>query len=136
MSFLGFLTKRKQASGSKRKGQSATTSRRPSSRRASQGRATKARKSSVQRQTAQETPVGKITHYFPHIPAGVVRVEKGTLRIGDTIHIKGPTTDFTQEVASMEIDHVPIRTSEKGKEIGLLVKERVRQNDVVYKIKA
>lgn len=79
-------------------------------------------------------PIGKVTHYFPHVKAGVVRVTRGTLVLGDMIHIKGHTTDFKQRVASLQLDHQPIQKAEKGQEVGLQVKSRVRQRDLVYKL--
>lgn len=77
--------------------------------------------------------IGTITHYFPKVMAGVVKL-KGTLTLGDMLKIKGHTTDFNQTVTSIQIDRVPITTAKKGQEIGLLVSSRVRRRDVVYKI--
>jgi len=78
--------------------------------------------------------IGKITHYFPKAKAGVMKITKGTLALGDVIHIKGHTTDFKQKVYSIQLDRVPLEKASKGQEIGLRVKSRVRQHDVVYKI--
>lgn len=77
--------------------------------------------------------IGLITHYFPHVQAAVIKL-KGPLAKGDTVKIKGYTTDLTQIVASMQIDRVDIQTAKKGDEIGLQVSSRVRQQDKVYKI--
>jgi putative protease len=81
----------------------------------------------------KEKIVGIITHYFPKVSAGVVKL-KAPLALGDNIKIKGHTTDFTQTVTSMQINHVPIQKAKRGQEIGLLVNYRVRKNDIVYKI--
>jgi len=78
--------------------------------------------------------VGIVTHYFPHVRAGVIKL-KAPLAVGDMIKVKGHTTDFTQAVSSMQIDRVPIKQGKKGQEIGLLVDSRARQHDVVYKVK-
>ena len=77
--------------------------------------------------------IGKVTHFFPKVKAGVVKITKGTLAVGDTIHIKGHTTDFKQKVNSIQLDRAPLRKAVKGQEIGLRVKSRVRQHDIVYK---
>ena len=74
--------------------------------------------------------IGIITHYFPHVQAAVVKLS-APLNLGDTIKLKGHTTDFTQTVTSMQIDRVPITQAQKGQEIGLMVVSRVRRNDVV-----
>lgn len=76
--------------------------------------------------------IGIVTHYFPKVRAAVVKL-KVPLSTGDMVKIKGHTTDFTQTITSMQIDHVPINTAKKGDEIGLLVDSRVRANDIVYK---
>jgi len=81
----------------------------------------------------KEELIGKITHYFDKIGVGVVEIEKGKLEVGDTIHIKGATTDFEQEVESMQIEHEQVSKAKKGDAIGLKVKERVREGDEVYK---
>ena len=76
--------------------------------------------------------IGIITHYFPKVRAAVVKL-KTTLSVGETIKIKGHTTDFMQSVVSMQLDHVPINSAKPGQEIGLMVNSRVRQHDTVYK---
>ena len=77
--------------------------------------------------------IGKVTHYFPKVKAAVIKITKGPLRIGEVVYIKGHTSDFEQKVASMQIEHVPIKVAKKGDIIGLKVKLRVREGDVVFK---
>jgi len=74
--------------------------------------------------------IGIITHYFPKVRAAVVKLN-APLKVGDTIKVKGHTTDFIQTITSMQIDRVPITEAQKGQEIGLLVNSRVRQHDIV-----
>ena len=50
------------------------------------------------------------------------------------LHYIGHTTDFTEAVASMEIDNQPVDEAKAGDLIGIKVKERVRENDKVYKV--
>ncbi len=77
--------------------------------------------------------VGVILHYYNHIQVAVVRLSD-TLKKGDRIRIKGHTTDFEQDVTSMQIEHNTIETAEKGQEIGMKVNDKVREQDKVYKI--
>jgi len=80
-----------------------------------------------------EEEVGKISDYFAKI--GVAAIElTGTLSVGDTIHIKGHTTDFTQNVDSMQIEHQNVEKANPGDSIGIKVKDRVRDHDIVYKV--
>jgi putative protease len=91
------------------------------------------KKKAVVTQKPKEKIVGLVTHYFPHVRAAVIKL-KAPLNVGDGIKVKGHTTGFSQNVTSMQIDHVPINAAKKGQEIGLLVDSRVRQHDVVYKL--
>lgn len=81
----------------------------------------------------KENIIGEVTHYFPKVRAAVIKL-KAPLATGDTVKIKGHTTDFQQNISSMQVDHVPISQAKKGQEIGLLVDSRVRQHDIVYKV--
>lgn len=80
--------------------------------------------------------IGIVTHYFPHVEAAVVKLTKGPLSVGDTIVIKGHTTDFKEKVGSLQLDHVAVESASLGQEIGLKVKNRVREHDAVYKLVA
>ncbi|MEW6009260.1 MAG: hypothetical protein AB1629_06480 [Candidatus Omnitrophota bacterium] len=78
--------------------------------------------------------LGEISHFYPKVSAAVLTLKRGELKLGDRIRVVGHSTDFEQEVGSMQIDHQAIPLAKKGDEIGLEVKARVRQNDKVYKI--
>ena len=78
--------------------------------------------------------VGRITHYFSKIDVAVIEL-KAALSVGETIAVKGPTTDFEQNVDSMQIEHKNVQRAEAGQSIGLKVMQRVRETDVVYKKK-
>jgi translation elongation factor EF-1alpha len=80
-----------------------------------------------------EEEVGRITHYFPRINVGVVELTKGSLKVGDTIHVKGHTTDFFQKVESMQMEHAPVQSAKTGESFGLEVESQVRQHDLVFK---
>lgn len=81
-----------------------------------------------------ETKVGRVTQYFSKAGVAGVQVTDGPLAVGDTIHVKGHTTDFTQAVESMQIEHAAVQRADPGQLIGLRVKERVREHDVVYRV--
>jgi len=76
--------------------------------------------------------VGTITHYFPKIEVAIVEVT-APIAVGDTIRIKGTTTDFEQTIKSMEIEHKKIEKAKAGDSIGLKVEDKVRERDIVYK---
>ena len=66
--------------------------------------------------------------------SNAVNLTDGSLRVGDKILIKGHTTNFEQIIDSMQIEHKSVDKAEKGQSVGIKVKDRVRPNDVVYKI--
>jgi len=78
-----------------------------------------------------EEKIGDVTHYFGNIPAGIIKLT-GTLKIGDRIHLKGHTTDFEQEITSMQISHKDVKTAKKGDEVGIQITDRVREGDEVF----
>jgi putative protease len=82
-----------------------------------------------------EEEIGHITHYFPKIGVAVIEVTAGSLKIGETIHIKGHTSDFTQTVESLQQEHLSLPEVKKGGSAGMKVKEHVREGDRVFKVK-
>jgi len=77
--------------------------------------------------------IGVVTHYFSHLAVAVVKLEAARLRVGDTIHIRGHTTDFKQRVDSLQVNHAPVQEAGPGDDFGLKVREHAREHDVVYK---
>jgi putative protease len=81
----------------------------------------------------EKLELGRITHYFAK-PGVAALVLKGELKVGDKISIEGHTTDFEQTVESMQIEHDIVESAKAGDSVGIKVKDRVREHDVVYKI--
>ena len=78
--------------------------------------------------------IGKVVHYFGHIEVAVIKLS-GPLAQGDNIKITGgENTDFDQAVDSMEIDHKTLKKAKKGQEVGMKVKEKVREGYKVLKL--
>jgi translation elongation factor EF-1alpha len=78
--------------------------------------------------------VGVIVKFFAKPSVAAIEVSSGTIKVGDVLKYQGHTTDFTEEVASMELDNQPIEEAKVGDLVGIKVKERVRENDKVYKV--
>jgi putative protease len=81
-----------------------------------------------------EEKIGIVEHFFNKVSVAAIKITNGELKIGDTIHIVGAHTDFTQKIDSMEINRNPVETVKVGDDVGIKVKDRVREHDVVYKI--
>jgi putative protease len=82
-----------------------------------------------------EEPIGVVTHYYTHLQVAIVKLETGNLRVGEVVHIKGHTSDFTQPVESMEVEHMHVNEARSGQSFGLRVKDHAREHDVVYRVK-
>jgi hypothetical protein len=136
--------KAKVKSKSKRKKTSVTKAakapRRKASPKKARPRAKAAIKSKPAGPPARPAPAGKrigvVTHYFGHVSVAIVRLESGTLRVGDTIHIQGHTTDFKQKVESLQVDHLPATQVGPKDDFGLKVIEHAREHDVVFKVRS
>lgn len=81
-----------------------------------------------------EEKIGAVTHYFGNIGVAAVIVTDGELKTGDIIHIKGHTSDFTQTVDSMQMEHESVSVARPGDEVGMKTAEYVREHDAVYKV--
>jgi translation elongation factor EF-1alpha len=81
-----------------------------------------------------EKRIGVVSHYFSKISVAAIELTEGDLKVGDTIHIKGHTTDLTQPVKSIQVEHHNIQAAHSGDSIGLGVLEHVREHDEVFKV--
>jgi len=79
-----------------------------------------------------EVLIGKITHFYSHINVAVLELT-GQLKVGDAVRIVGHTTEFTQTVESLEIEHQKVQSAGPG-EVALKVWEYVRRGDEVFKL--
>jgi hypothetical protein len=89
----------------------------------------------VEEPIVNEEAIGTVTHYYSHLNVAVVQINKGTLKVGDTVHLKGHTTDFSQTVESMEYEHLHIVQAGAGQSVGIRVKDHAREHDIVYLVK-
>ncbi|WP_287155538.1 hypothetical protein [Candidatus Solincola tengchongensis] len=80
-----------------------------------------------------EKQVGRVTHYFSKVGVAAIELED-ELKVGDTIHVKGHTSDWTQKVESMQIEHRPVERAGPGDVVGIKVTEHAREHDVVYRV--
>jgi hypothetical protein len=80
-----------------------------------------------------EDHVGTITHYFSKPEVGVAKLT-ADIKIGDVLHFRGHTTDFEQEITSMQVDHAGVEGAAAGTEVAFKLDERVRKGDEVYRV--
>ena len=82
----------------------------------------------------EEVKIGVVTHYFGKAQVAGIDITDGELKVGDTIHVKGHTSDFSQKIDSMQIEHQSVPVAIKGQSIGIRVIEHAREHDAVYKV--
>jgi len=81
-----------------------------------------------------EEQIGVIVKFFVQPSVAAIEVRNGNFKTGDLLRFKGHTTDFTETVTSMEIENQKVEEAKPGDMVGMKVKERVRENDIVYKV--
>ena len=82
----------------------------------------------------KEQEIGYVSKYFGQISVAAIEITAGKLGVGDTIHIKGHTTDINEKIQSLQIEHNAVENAKKGDSIGIKVTEKVRRKDKVFKI--
>jgi translation elongation factor EF-Tu-like GTPase len=80
-----------------------------------------------------EELVGEVSHWFGKISVAGIKLS-GELAVGDRVHIVGHTTDFEQEIGSMQLDNADVTEAQSGDEIGVKLGSRARPGDSVYKV--
>jgi translation elongation factor EF-1alpha len=81
-----------------------------------------------------ESKIGEVVKFFAKPSVAAIVITADGLKVGDSIHVTGHTTDFTQPVESMQIDNQAVAEAKVGDDVGVKVSERVRPGDVVYRI--
>ena len=76
-----------------------------------------------------EAFIGRIIHYYPRINVGIVELTDGEINLGDVIHVQGKQTNLVQPVDSLQIDHQNISHADKGRRVGIRLKDRVKNHD-------
>ncbi|MBU0613432.1 hypothetical protein KKB10_05485 [Patescibacteria group bacterium] len=79
----------------------------------------------------EEKEIGQISHYYGKVGVGIIELTD-TLKQGDTIHIKGNSTDFEQNISSMEVEHESVEKAGKGDSVGIKVDQKVKEGDLVF----
>ena len=81
-----------------------------------------------------EQKIGIVIHYWGKVGVAGVKVTDGELRVGDTIHVKGHTSDFTQQVESMQVEGQSVDVVRAGDDVGIKTLEHAREHDEVFKV--
>jgi len=82
----------------------------------------------------EEKKVGEVIKFFGKIGVAAIRLTEGGMQVGDHLRIVGHTTDLVQSLDSMQMENQDVLEAGPGADIGIRVKDKVRDHDVVYKI--
>jgi hypothetical protein len=80
-----------------------------------------------------EVEVGKVKHFYNHLYVAVLTLHS-SLMLGDRIHICGHSTDFSQRIGSMEVNHHFVIWVRPGDDVAVKVIEPVHEHDLVYRV--
>ena len=75
-----------------------------------------------------EIEVGVVSAFFAHPVVADIELTSD-LHVGDTIRVKGHTTDLEFRVDSLQIDRQDVDAAQAGQSVGIKVPERVRNGD-------
>src|SRR5947199_5976281 len=78
--------------------------------------------------------VGEVFHFYGKIGVAAIRLTDDGIAIGDTVQIQGPSTNLEQTVETLQIEHADVPRADPGQEVGMKVRDRVREKDFVYKL--
>ncbi len=81
-----------------------------------------------------DVQVGVVKNFFANLSVAAIEVTDGEFQVGDVLWFRGHTTDFKQEVQSIQQEKETIGRAVKGQLVGVKVEERVREKDFVYKV--
>ena len=81
-----------------------------------------------------EVRLGSVIRFFDKTSIAAVKLDFGDLSVGDTVHIKGAETDFTQKIDAMEFDHKPVQKATRGQFTGIKLIAHAKPFDLIYKI--
>jgi hypothetical protein len=84
-------------------------------------------------ESSEGQELGRVEDYFAKVGVIALRLEK-PLEVGDQIRVKGHTTDFTQPVKSIQIEHESVETARRGASVGIKVKKKCRRGDRLLKL--
>jgi len=81
----------------------------------------------------EEQEIGVVDHFFDKISVGIIKLSD-SLKVGETIRIKGKNTDFSQKIESMRIEFDNVIEAGEGDKVGIKVAQLLHANDKVYKV--
>lgn len=83
---------------------------------------------------AREEKIGTVRDYLSRVGVAVIHLTEGHIRVGDHVRISGRTTELTQTVESLQVEHGNVDRAERGSDVALKVRDPVRRKDQVFRV--
>ena len=80
---------------------------------------------------SKDKPIGKVIHWYDKIGVAVVKLAKG-LKVGDSIKVKHGEVEFGEEVASMQLNHEPVKSGKKGEEVAIKLSQKAAEGSEIH----
>lgn len=86
--------------------------------------------------TKTKTYVGRVTNFFAKLNVAEILVESGSLNVGDSLLICGPTTGVIEYIVpEVRVDLKSVQTAIKGEYCSIPINQRLRRSDKIYLFK-
>ena len=82
----------------------------------------------------KDNPIGKVVHWYDKLGVAVIKLNKA-LKVGDEVKVKRGDQEFTETVASMQLDHKSVTSGKKGDEIAVKVSQPAKEGAEIYAVK-
>lgn len=77
-------------------------------------------------------PIGKVVHYYNKLGVAIIDLDKGSLKVGDSIKFKRGDSEFTQKISSLQVEHQAVEEVKSGDSFGLKVDQPTEEGTLVY----
>jgi hypothetical protein len=78
-----------------------------------------------------EEKIGDVTSFIPKPMVAMIKLQ-ATLSVGDSIHLKGATTDLIVPVRTMQVERQNVDSAEAGAEAGIPLPKPAQVGDEVF----
>ena len=85
--------------------------------------------------TKRKLYTGKVTNYFSNLKVAEIKLETGSLKLGDEIIISGPSTGLIQTIVEeIRVGLISVNEAKKGELCSITVAMKTRRSDKMYKL--
>lgn len=79
-----------------------------------------------------DNPIGKVVHYYDKLGVAIIDLASGGLKVGDEVKFKRGDEEFSQKIASLQVEHKEVDSVKKGDSFGVKVDQPTKPGAQVY----